>query len=314
MKAEPSPLVSVVIPTYKHRDTILDCLRSVFGQTYAKLEIIVVNDGSPDDTEEILRSSDYFPRIIYRHQANQGQAAARNHGISIASGKYIALLDDDDMWPPDKVDWQVAELEANPRAVLAYGSCRQFHDKSELKLERNGEATHVSCPHGSVLKDYLWHNWITSPGQTLIRRKSIEESGRFNPEIWGSDDYDLYVRLAAMGNFCYQSKVALYYRVHGGNASRDIDRMYLNNRLARRRFSHLYRGLGGLFLKLKASAYQRRRFSNLYFKSAAESAEQGKFGWARRQLRKAFVIRPSVLIQRRFVLLLCKLTLPRSGM
>src|SRR5690606_4258640 len=88
-------------------------------QTFTDHEIIVINDGSPDDTAAVL--APYRDRIRYVEQANAGQAAARNRGIGMARGRYVALLDDDDAWPADKLKWQVAALDAEPEAVLAYG-------------------------------------------------------------------------------------------------------------------------------------------------------------------------------------------------
>src|SRR3954470_24757434 len=101
----PNPAVSVVIPTYRHRDYVLRTLDSVFAQTYRDFEVIVVNDGSPDDTNRRIRPLVSAGRIRYIEQANAGQAAARNTGIAHARGRYIALLDDDDLWPADKLAW-----------------------------------------------------------------------------------------------------------------------------------------------------------------------------------------------------------------
>src|ERR1700719_2929443 len=104
------PAVSVIIPTYNHRDFVLDAIESVFAQTFTDYEVIVVNDGSPDDTASVLAPLASAGRIRYLEQANAGQGAARNRGIAQARGEFIALLDDDDRWPADKLEWQVGEL------------------------------------------------------------------------------------------------------------------------------------------------------------------------------------------------------------
>jgi glycosyltransferase involved in cell wall biosynthesis len=103
------PLISVIIPTYRHRDFILRTLDSVFAQTRGDYEIIVVNDGSPDDTKTVLTPLVDAGRIRYVEQPNGGQSQARNRGLELARGKYIAFLDDDDLWPPDKLEWQTEE-------------------------------------------------------------------------------------------------------------------------------------------------------------------------------------------------------------
>jgi glycosyltransferase involved in cell wall biosynthesis len=108
------PAVSVVIPTYKHRDFILDTVNSVLSQTFRDFEIIVVNDGSPDDTASLLRPMAESGMIRYVEQSNAAAAAARNRGLEMARGKFIAFLDDDDLWPQDKLEWQVLALSNSP--------------------------------------------------------------------------------------------------------------------------------------------------------------------------------------------------------
>src|SRR5260370_24652309 len=104
--------VSVVIPAYRHRDFVLATLDSVFSQAFTDYEVIVINDGSSDDTTELLRPLAASGHIRYFEQANAGQATSRNRGIHAARGEFIALLDDDDLWPPDKLEWQVEALRA----------------------------------------------------------------------------------------------------------------------------------------------------------------------------------------------------------
>jgi glycosyltransferase involved in cell wall biosynthesis len=228
MTMSSAPVVSVVIPTYKHRDYILDTLDSVFAQTFTSYEIIVINDGSPDDTAELLRPLRDQGRIRYFEQPNAGQASARNHGLRRSRGEFIALLDDDDLWPPDKLEWQVNFLLSS-KAVLIGGAVALFrvgaapHLHLASKVESLGK-TEMACGCPFV-----------SPGQTLIRRSAIEQLGGIDPTIWGADDYDLYLRLANCGELRSQHRVSLYYRLHPGNASKNRMRMLLNNREVIRR-------------------------------------------------------------------------------
>ncbi len=108
--AQPSqpPAVSVIIPAYRHADMICQTLESVFSQTFRDFEVIVVNDGSPDRTAEVVAPFVANGKIRYFSQRNAGQAAARNRGASEARGKFFAFLDDDDVWPPEKLEWQVS--------------------------------------------------------------------------------------------------------------------------------------------------------------------------------------------------------------
>lgn len=210
--------ISVVIPTYNHRDTVAQAIESALAQEGVDLEILVINDGSPDDTASVIEP--YRGRIRYFEQENAGQAAARNRGITEATGEYIALLDDDDLWPPAKLAWQLDVLEQNPEVVLVYGE--------DIRVDGQGHPLpptprqRYKRPSGEVHGDFLEGCWIASPGQTLIRRRALEQVGSFDTSIWGSDDWDLYLRLAQIGRFHYENRPALLYRVHGGNASRNI--------------------------------------------------------------------------------------------
>ena len=236
------PVVSVVIPTYKHRDYVLSALESVWVQTFTEaVEIIVVNDGSPDDTATLLKPLADAGKILYIEQKNQGQPTARNVGIHRARGEFIALLDDDDMWPPDKLVRQVAALRANPRAGVVYGVPLPVNDANEPIEPRDWYGEKLpwpwEAPGGSVYEDFLPRSWIVTPGQALIRRAALEsltdpdyENGPFDPELRGTDDWDLWLRLAENYEFVSESEIALRYRLHVGNASQDTLKMRLLSR------------------------------------------------------------------------------------
>jgi len=233
------PLVSVVIPAYGHRDLIVRTLESVFAQTFTDYEVIVINDGSPDDTEAALQPYISQRKIRYLAQKNAGVAAARNHGISLAQGEFIALLDDDDLWPPDKLATQVVQLQANPKAVMVYGSIEVI-DAGGAPLvltDALGNPRRLNCdgadnpgPSGSVYAEFAQDNWIISPGQTVIRHSALKELGGapFDTQIWGADDWDLWLRLCEIGELLYFPKTALQYRYHADNASKNEIRLQLN--------------------------------------------------------------------------------------
>ena len=223
------PKVTVIIPTYKHRDFVLATLDSVFAQTFTDYEVIVVNDGSPDDTADVLKPLAEAGRIHYIEQANQGQAAARNRGLAEARGEFVAFLDDDDLWPPDKLQWQVETLTTVPDAVLVYG-CNKSIGIGAGKVFPDYEA-----PSGLVRAFFLRQNCIGSPGQTLIRASALASIDGFDRLIWGADDYDLWFRLAKVTRIELWQRVALYYRKHSLNASRDLLRMHQNCEIVLRR-------------------------------------------------------------------------------
>jgi glycosyltransferase involved in cell wall biosynthesis len=215
------PKVSVVIPTYNHEQFIGQALESVFSQTFRDFELIVVNDGSPDDTEEVLRPHIESGKIQYIRQENQGVAAARNRGAAEARGEYLAFLDDDDCWPPDKLEWQVAAMEA-ANMVMVGG----MNDSERLPapLEVLARAEHQTLKTA----DFFERNPFGSPGQTMIRRSAFESVGGFDTEVWGVDDHDLWIRLSCLGEIRKYWRLALFYRFHDANASLDYARMTFN--------------------------------------------------------------------------------------
>ena len=213
-----SPLVSVVIPTYKHQAYILETLESVFAQTFAQYEVIVVNDGSPDNTTNTLEPLVQSGKIKYIEQANAGQAVARNRGLKEARGEFIAFLDDDDLWPADKLAWQVGELSRSNEAVVVVGQCEFIGDASLSRPE-------VQLIEPLRLQQLLLANAIVSPGQTLIRRSALEAISGFGNIRGGADDWDCWIRLAKQGNILVSQRTALLYRLHVSNASRNAIHM-----------------------------------------------------------------------------------------
>ena len=233
-------LVSIIIPTYKHQDFVLATLDSVFAQTFTDYEVIVINDGSPDNTAAVLQPLAEAGRIRYIEQKNAGQSAARNRGIAEARGEFIALLDDDDLWPPDKLEWQVQALHGDPDAVLVYGGASLV--KPEFDIADAGALGPELYPEkessiGNAYREFIVTHPPCSPGQTLIRASAVKQVGCFDEAIWGADDYDLNIRLSKIGDFIYQRRLALYYRQHPENASKDFRRHYLN--VCRVRRKHL---------------------------------------------------------------------------
>jgi len=216
------PAVSIIIPAYKHASLIVETIESVLCQSFRDFEIIVVNDGSPDDTEDVLRTYIEERRIRYIRQENQGVATARNCGLSCANGEYIAFLDDDDTWPPDKLAWQVRCLEETSAVLVAGQLCRHGDPRPQAEVSM---ASYVELTDA----DFFKRNPFGSPGQTLIRRAALEQVGGFDPAIWGVDDLDLWMRLAQIGEIRKYDRLALFYRVHDANASLDVLRMALNS-------------------------------------------------------------------------------------
>jgi glycosyltransferase involved in cell wall biosynthesis len=216
------PRVSVVIPTYRRHDMIIDTLNSVFLQTFKDFEVIVVNDGSPDQTAQLLAPLAASGRIRYLEQPNQGQAAARNRGLAEATGEFIAFLDDDDLWPPDKLEWQVTYLERDPSIAAVAGAYESIGDSI-------ASGTSIVGCEGVITAEEISRGIpFASPGQILIRTQILRAIGGFDTSLWGVEDMDLWFRMALNAKIAAIRRKALCYRTHGQRASRNVIRMYIN--------------------------------------------------------------------------------------
>jgi glycosyltransferase involved in cell wall biosynthesis len=226
------PKVSVIIPVYGHAEYVLDSLDSVFAQSYTDFEVIVINDGSPDATESILEPYISSGKIKYVCQENKGVSTARNHGLALASGDYVAFLDDDDMWPASKLEVQANQME-NCDAVVVGGSSHGFIDIDTHNADRASFDPHKFELLNTI--NFFLGNPFTSPGQVIIRKSALDVVGGFDEAIWGVDDLDLWIRLSRIGEIRQYEYMALYYRVHDANASLDLEKMARNTELVIRK-------------------------------------------------------------------------------
>ena len=221
--------VRVIIPAYGHAGFITQAVESVLAQTFTDLDLIVVNDGSPDDTERRLAPYAQQGKLTLVAQPRAGTAAARNTGLARAGGEFIAFLDDDDLWPLDKLAWQVERLRRHPGLGMTSGMC-DFIDRSGRVTGRSS-----SVPGDLSVEGLLGGNPIASPGQTLLRRAVLDAVGRFDTSIWGADDWDMYLRILAVSGGELQPRLALHWRRHTSGASADPRRMYQGARRAARK-------------------------------------------------------------------------------
>lgn len=225
------PKISVIIPVYGHAEFVCEALDSVFAQCYSDFEIIVVNDGSPDASESVLRPYVQSGRIRYITQANQGVAAARNRGLTMASGEYVAFLDDDDVWPVEKLAVQIEQIESS-HAVMVGGGYAVYNPLGNLNA---GFDDYRSKPEEKFQQlktiDFFSGNPFASPGQVLIRKSALEIVGGYDELVWGVDDLDLWIRLSRIGEIRKYDGIALHYRVHNTNASSNLEKMAVNTEL-----------------------------------------------------------------------------------
>lgn len=194
-----NPLVSVVVTTYNQAVYIEQTLMSVFTQTYQPYEVIVVDDGSTDDTPS--RIAAFMDRIIYVRQKNQGVAGSRNTGIRKASGEYIAFLDGDDLWYPEKLSVQVAEAVRHPKSGLVVVDGLQFDESGTLETTLFFGPVCKEIPEESVTSGSYYHQLLHGPfiyttSQVMVPARVFETVGMSDTRFRRASDYDLYIRIA----------------------------------------------------------------------------------------------------------------------
>jgi len=221
------PLVSVIVPAYNAAPFISSTIESILAQTYQRFEVLVVDDGSQDETASIVRRYlEKDDRIVLQQQNNRGVAAARNQAISIAKGEYIAPIDADDIWFPQNLEKQITcFLESNANVGAVYS---RSIDIDESGFPTGGfNAADIS---GKVFLNLLCHNFIGNASSTMLRRSCLEQVGLYSTEMrekeaGGCEDWDLYLRIAEHFQFAAVPKFLVGYRRHQGTMSRSYDTM-----------------------------------------------------------------------------------------
>jgi glycosyltransferase involved in cell wall biosynthesis len=208
-------VVSAVIPVFNCAEFLKRSIDSALAQTHRNMEVVVVDDGSTDDSALVLAS--YLDSIKAVRQENAGPSEARNNGVRHASGNFLAFLDGDDLWDPRKTEIQLAALKAHPTAVAIYCDHRSI-DAHDQVLGPTGALEHPRSS-GRILEDLIRGQRIKSPSLVMVRRDAFEAVGGFDPVLRYSEDYDLWLKLAMRGPILYQLDTLASYRVHGGNVS-----------------------------------------------------------------------------------------------
>lgn len=276
--------VSVVIPAYAAAPFIVRTLDSVAAQTYRDFELVVVDDGSPDDTKAVVDG--WLARTGTRgscvRRTNGRIAAARNTGLKAASGELIALLDHDDLWRPEKLERCVAEFDAHPGTVLVGHHTDVVENGAVLRVERKGPAT------TSMYDRLLFENNAVAPSGAVFRRDRALEIGGFReePQFNTVEDYDFWMRLARTGSFRFLDAVLSSYTVIAGSASRRVEYHHTNlEALLRDHFNSHLGPEPGAWDRLRV----RRRLSFVYRSAVAALLEPGadaalRNSYARRML------------------------------
>ena len=210
------PKVSVIIPAYNSETYIAETLGSALAQTYKNYEVIVVDDGSRDETLRVARS--FEPQVKVLTKQNGGPASARNLAINNSQGDYLALLDSDDLWVKDKLEQQAAFLDENQDVGLVYGEALMFTESNGEK-KVGGRIGYTTDPSFRLL---LFGDYV--PNSTvMIRRACVEKAGPLNEsrELIGVEDYQYWMRIAKHFRMAGIPRPLAYYRIREGNLMGD---------------------------------------------------------------------------------------------
>jgi glycosyltransferase involved in cell wall biosynthesis len=253
--------VSAIIPCYNYGKYLAQAIASVLAQTYPVAEILVVDDGSTDNTREVAAS--FGDRVRYIYQENQGPSAARNNGIREVTGDWIAFLDADDRWLPEKIELQVKAAEQDAKVALVYTAVSA--------ILPDGRRVEVAAHDPRRLWPRLrYTNCVTgSCSATLIRRDVLVAEGGFDESIRGSEDWDLWVRLARKHRFAAVTAPVTHIQVWADGSSYNHERMMPNT------LKILNKTLVCDLHGWRRAFWRRRIWSAELFKTAISARSQG---------------------------------------
>jgi glycosyltransferase involved in cell wall biosynthesis len=255
-----NPLVSVIIPCYKAAFYIEETLRSVIEQTYSPIEIIVVDDGSPDNQADLIKAfCIQHPTVLYIFQENSGVSNARNNGYRHAKGEYLAFLDADDVWLPRNIELKVDKLTKNDFGLVH--SAATFIDSYSNQCPGGLEGA-----EGWLLDRIL--NWegtaVPGPSSILVKKEVVENIGGFDPKLSTSADLDFFIRVASKFQIGKLEEITWLYRIHPENMHKNIPLMekdmllvyqnintlslFKTNRIKKNSYAKLYLVLGLCFI------------------------------------------------------------------
>jgi glycosyltransferase involved in cell wall biosynthesis len=215
----PCPKVSVVITCYNYGLYVSEAIESVLDQTFKDFEVIVIDDGSTDDTLLVMEQYRSYQEIRYIRQENQGQPKAKNRGIAESKGEFVAFLDADDIWLPEKLELQL-QLFINPSVGVGY--TRRYWIDPSGKVIKGNERT---LRRGNIL-NYIFIDNFVCFSSSMVRRGLLTTAGGFDETIPMGIDYDLWVRLASRCQFDYVDRPLVKYRTGHANLSRNTVKRY----------------------------------------------------------------------------------------
>lgn len=295
------PRVSVIIPAYNAAATIERTIESVRRQTLQDFEIVVIDDGSTDDTAMRVRAIG-DPRIEVHSHPRGGLPTARNRGIAVARGEYLAFLDADDLWACRKLESHVDILTRHPEAGVAYSwSCTI--DEADRVLGRH----HAASWEGDVYARLLQVFFVGNASNAIVRRQVVDTSGIYDEGLDRGEDWEFLVRVASRWPFVVVPEYQVFYRQRGGSVSSDVERMRDGLLIA---CDQLFAAAPAQLQALKSSSLAH---IHLYIARSylTRRVEADAVTQAALSLRAAVVLEPAMLLSRTTFILFCRWLLAR---
>jgi glycosyltransferase involved in cell wall biosynthesis len=212
-----SSLVSIIIPCYNQGQFLAEAIQSAIDQDYEQKEIIVVNDGSTDNTKEVAES--FIHSITYIEQENKGVSSARNAAIEIANGEYVAFLDSDDVLLPGSITKRIGYLESHLDISLVCSDSIFFNESGSLGLR----SQLLNRPKN--IENFRWEtvDYNATLSSVMLRRFCLEKAGLFEESIQNAEDWLMWVRMSRYFNMAFIDEPLIKYRLHSGNFTRSIE-------------------------------------------------------------------------------------------
>lgn len=266
----------MIIPSYNQARFVASTVESVLAQTYPDVEIIVVDDGSTDDTRAVLAT--YRDRIRTIHQGNRGLAGARNTGFHASRGDYLLFLDSDDLIHPDKLALHVSFLEAERDLGLSYSAWQQISEDGTRVL---GEVR--PNRQGRLLRELLRRDFFFFASAAVIRRECLEQVGLFDESLRWGEDADMWLRLARAGYaFGYLDQPLLQYRIHASSMTANVNPLQVQEWLA-----VLHKFFADPELPADVRALEAEAHSVLHYETAGRYYRDGAIEMAQQHLDRA---------------------------
>jgi glycosyltransferase involved in cell wall biosynthesis len=268
------PLVSVIIPTHNRASLIGQTLDSVARQTFRDFEVIIVDDGSTDDTAKLVRNRDETYRYVYQEQ--RGASAARNLAVREARGQLVAFLDSDDLWLPEFLGEVVGAIQVQPDAALGYSDFRTMDAYGRILRG------HRKRQHGGRVTSKLFASIFIHTSCVVAKREVILDGGGFDVRLEATEDYDLWLRLSLKYPFVSVPKPLCLRRTHNGSLSRNGNVNNLRRKAQLLEDFYARHGDGTIPADLA-----RRRLAQTYFTAAKANARSRNFTESANLLRRS---------------------------